>query len=99
MFFILVNKEAFERLPDNDRKIIADLGLALEKAGFQNGLKKAAMWDKRVEDYGIEIVSLTDEERAAFKKRAQEYAWPKLREDIGAENFDKAVAAYEASMK
>lgn len=99
MNFVLVNKNSFEKLSEQDRKIVAEVGLKLEQAGFARGAEKAAMWDKRVKDYGITTVELTTEERAAFQKRAQEYAWPKLREDIGGEEFDKAVAAYEASVE
>jgi len=99
MNFILINKNAFDKLPEQDRQIVARLGLVIEQAGFANGAKRAQTWNQRIADYGITIVALTDAERQAFKKRAQDITWPKLRQDIGAEVFDKAIAAYEASMK
>ena len=44
MFFVLINKKAFEKLQEKDRKAITELGLKFEQAGFKNGAKKAAMY-------------------------------------------------------
>lgn len=99
MNFILVNKEAFDKLPKKDCEIVARLGLEIEQKGFANGTKRAETWNKRISEYGIQIVELTDAERLAFKKRAQDITWPKLRKDIGPEAFDRAIKAYETSMK
>ena len=56
------------------------------------------MWDKRISDYGIKILTLSKEESEAFKKRAIDYSWPKLEKSIGS-TYDAGIAAWKESLK
>lgn len=97
-FFVLVNQKAFEKLSEKDREAVSAVGLKLEKDGFANGPKKAAMWDKRITDYGINMLTLSPAEKEAFKKKAIDYSWPKLKESIGP-TYDDGIAAWKKSLQ
>jgi len=46
---------------------------------------------QRLRDYGIEVITFTDEELAGFAKKVKEEVWPKIRDDIGPEVMDEVL--------
>jgi len=83
----LVNKSWWEGLTDEKR------------AGIQAAVDEASSWAwemaesqsqetlKKIQDYGIEFVQLTDEQMAAAKRLVYTEEWPFMEEKLGAETM------------
>ena len=52
----------------------------------------------QVEKMGIQVIKLTDEETAAWRK-VSEACWPKFAETVGVDFFTEVQEAIEAAMK
>ncbi len=99
MFFLLINQDKFNSIPEQDRKIMMDIANKLEKSRFTVAAEEQKMWEKRLSEKKIEICKLTPDELTTFQKKIQEQVWPKLRKDLGEKFFDQTIEAWKASMK
>ena len=82
-----VFREAAKVAIDTNRKVNAELHMQLPKSGISIADYAAAN--------GIEIIELSDEERAAFRD-AMRPVWDKYRQKIGDDLFDFVLAKIEA---
>jgi TRAP-type C4-dicarboxylate transport system substrate-binding protein len=94
---IIVSKKAYDALPADVRKIVADAAVATQQETIQNYL--SGNYDREaaklfVEKGGKELPAFPDADQAAFTKTAREI-WEKTAKGLGA----KATENYEAVLK
>lgn len=92
----LVNDKWYQSLSDADKRIIkkgAEMGAAAEFgiATYRN----RAVAIETLKKNGVEVVSLTAEEKARFKKAAHDAVIPWVKEKSGAELVDKVLKAID----
>ncbi len=91
-WFLCMNAELWESLSENDKKIVQDAALALEERRVAMAEAETAEQEKKLEDYGIKVIRLTDENLAANAKNAKNKVWPAVREIMGEKIFDDAMS-------
>ncbi|MGI5857542.1 MAG: TRAP transporter substrate-binding protein DctP [Candidatus Merdivicinus sp.] len=87
--------DVFNSLPAEYQTMIQDAFMkeAINSYAVAEQLDNEAL--SKMEEYGIEIVRLTDEQRAAYAKSIQEKTWPRLYKNIGEETLKKLVEAVQ----
>ena len=87
------SKKTWEKkLNDEQRKVIADV--------FARAAAKFVDWSrendaanlKKLEEFGVKVLPITDAERSAIAEEIRSKTWPKLEERLGKENLNKIVA-------
>ena len=48
-----------------------------------------------MEESGIKVTRLTDEQKAELAKKTREVTWPHFEETMGKETFDAMIEAYD----
>lgn len=90
-FFI--SKKSFEKLPAEHKLVVED---AFMKEAF-NSYKVAGALDsealKNLEEYGVKVVNLTDDEMKAYVSKVKEKTWPRLSKNIGEETLKALIDA------
>lgn len=99
IFFLVVNKDLFMSLSNKDQEAIKAVAKKHEKERFAIAKQNEEMWLKRLEEKGVKIYDLTDAQRKAFHKVIADYAWPRMRKDVGTKYFDDAIKAREKALK
>ena len=90
-----MSQEVYDTVPAEYQTMIEDAFMkeAINSYAVAEELDKEAI--KGMEDYGIKIVYLTDEEMAAYVKQVKEKTWPKLAGNIGEDVMNNLVKAME----
>jgi len=91
MWYFYMNLDLWNSLSKEDQQLIQEVASELEKRRFAIAEEEEQANMQRLRDYGIEVITFTDEELARFAKKAREYVWPRVREDIGPEIMDKVL--------
>jgi TRAP-type C4-dicarboxylate transport system substrate-binding protein len=99
VFFLIVNKDAFEDLDKKDREAITKIAAKLEKNRFAEAAADEEEWLNKLDAKGTKVYRLSDAQVDSFHKVIQDYSWPKLRSSIGAKFFDSALKARDESLK
>ena len=99
IFFLVVNKDAFEDIDAKDQKIITDLASKFEKNRFKIAAQEETSWLKRLAEKGTKIHELNEKQIASIHKAIQDYSWPKLKKDIGEKFFNDAIKARNEALK
>ncbi|MEA4848082.1 MAG: TRAP transporter substrate-binding protein DctP [Clostridiaceae bacterium] len=88
MWYIYVNKEKYESLPDDEQKALLEAAQALEKKRFTEAEEQEKEYEDKLAALGITIVEFSDEELAAFAKKCREKVWPEIKGDFGEGLFE-----------
>ncbi len=99
MFFLLVNKDIFNRLPEKDRAIVSKIASDLEKSRFAKAEQEQALWEKRLSEAGIKVYRPSAEQSTQLQKKIQKEVWPKIAQQFDKAYFDRAMKAWSDSMK
>lgn len=76
-------------LTDTERKIFQDAFAAAAAKSRKTARNADAGFIKKMEDKGIRIIRLTDEETRAISKKVHDKVWPKLTKTLGQEIMDR----------
>jgi len=98
MFFILVNRDLFAKLPEKDRGIISRIASDLEKARFVKAEKEQETWEKRLTDAGIKVYRPKPEQSEQLQKKIQDEIWPKIGQQYDKAYFEHVMRAWMDSM-
>ena len=66
-----------------------ETGLELEKKRFAIAEEREEYNEQRLRDYGIEVITFTDEELDNFAKKIRKSVWPEVEDVIGPELIKK----------
>jgi TRAP-type C4-dicarboxylate transport system substrate-binding protein len=89
MWYLYMNLDLWNSLSKEDQELVQNVGLELEKKRFAAAEQDEQANMQRLRDYGVEVITFTDEELEGFAKKARENVWPQVKEDIGSELIDK----------
>ncbi|MGD9820718.1 MAG: TRAP transporter substrate-binding protein DctP [Aminobacteriaceae bacterium] len=95
LWFFIMNKELYDSLSPEDRKIVDEEALAMENRRFVEGPAQQAMFEKKLEEYGIKIIRPDDAAIKNFARVAREKVWPELRSLLGEKVFDEFVGFFK----
>lgn len=90
---IVMNDKLFGEMPAEYQKIIIDTFSKYAKNSFELAKQTDEEAMGLFEDYGIEVIKLSQEELDACAKSVRDTAWPTLRESMGAEFFDSVTTS------
>lgn len=91
MWYLYINKDLWNKLSDEDKNTLTKLGLQMEEKRWQQAPKSQLNNEKRLADYGITVVSFTQDELNAMAKKVRDEVWPVIKKDIGEETFNKVM--------
>lgn len=91
MWYFYMNLDLWNSLSKEDQQLIQEVASELETKRFAVAEEQEQANMQLLRDHGIEVITFTDEELAGFAKKAREYVWPRIREDIGPEIMDKVL--------
>ncbi|MBN1683175.1 TRAP transporter substrate-binding protein DctP [Candidatus Bathyarchaeota archaeon] len=91
MWYFYMNLDLWNSLSEEDKQLIQEVATELEKKRFTVAEEEEQANMQRLRDYGIEVITFTDEELAGFAKKNKDLVWPKIREDIGPEIMDAVL--------
>lgn len=95
---IIANKKWFESLPADLQDVIVRAEAEAAKQERQILKEEEAQYLAEVEKSGMQIVRLTDEEVAAYRK-ASEACWPAFGQKVGTDFFQKVQEAIKAAQQ
>jgi len=90
-----MSQEVYDGVPAEYQTMIEDAFMkeAINSYSVAEELDKEAL--KGMEEYGIEIINLTDDEMEAYVKQVKEKTWPKLAKNIGEDAMNNLIKAME----
>jgi len=88
-----MSQKVYDTLPAEYQTMIEDAFMkeAIHSYSVAEELDKEAI--KGMEEYGIEIIYLTDEEMSAYVEQVKEKTWPKLADNIGKDVMNSLIEA------
>ncbi len=84
-WYLYMNMETFDKLPEDLKKVVLDAAAEFEARRVVEAEKDQAANEKRLADYGIEVVQLSNEELAAIGNKVRAEVWPEMKKDLGEE--------------
>ncbi|HSL39089.1 MAG TPA: C4-dicarboxylate ABC transporter, partial [Desulforhopalus sp.] len=89
VWYLIINKALFEGLPqDQQEKLVA---AQFEQSRWEKAKADQAKDEKRLADFGAQIVPITDEQIASIAAKIKREVWPVVLEDVGAEWGQKVL--------
>ena len=85
VWYLIINKETYENLKPEQKKQLDDTAAQFESRRWDAAKADQAANEKKLTDYGAEIVDISEEEIAATAKKIHETVWPVVLEDVGVE--------------
>lgn len=79
---ILINQDKWNSLPEDYQKILMDAVQEECLKSFDTAEEIDAKYCQMLEDEGIEVIDLTDEEMAAVTESVRNHAWPKMADSL-----------------
>lgn len=89
----LMSKDIYTGLPDDLKTLVEETFTEESIKSFSTAKEGDEDAIQKMKDYGIEILPLTDDELAAYRKHVMETTWPKLSKNIGQDILDELIAA------
>jgi TRAP-type transport system periplasmic protein len=90
-WYFYMNLDLWNSLSTEDQEMIKEVGLELEERRFAVAEEDEKLNEQKLADYGIEVITFTDEELAGFAAKAKDNVWPEIKDDIGAEVMEKIL--------
>lgn len=91
-WYFYMNNDLWKSLSAEDQKILYDAGQELEKRRFARVEEDQATNEQKLADYGITVINFTDADLTKIAEKMYKNVWPELREVIGPEVVDAALA-------
>lgn len=84
-WYLIVSEKRFKKLSPEAQKHLQDVALQFESRRWAVAEKNQAANEKRLVDYGAELLPITQEEIAVNAHKVQSIVWPEILSDVGAE--------------
>jgi len=91
--FIAVNKPRFDALPSSQRRALAKAASDLSDERFDVAEQEHNKFLQQMRDKGIKVVELNKVELQSVAKAVRQDVWPKIQNEIGADNMQKLKQA------
>ena len=93
--YIMMNRELLESLPAEDRAAIEEVAVDIMNERFPLAEASDEKYMQKMRDAGIEVVTFSPEQAAAFAAVARKHVWPEIKDEIG----DELYARLKAELK
>ena len=82
-YWLVMNMDMYNSLPDEFKKIIDDAGKVLHNEGMLKAKAEDRMYNENFEKQGSTVYWLTDDEVAKYANHYRSVVWPELVEQLG----------------
>lgn len=82
---IFINKELYESMPEEYQQILEDCASEFYQQNIQFLKDEEVSTEEQLKEKNIEVVHLSDEERALLDEKVMEAVWPTIEERYGAD--------------
>jgi TRAP-type C4-dicarboxylate transport system substrate-binding protein len=90
--FIMMNKELFDGLPDEDRAAVQDAAVTVMNERFPVSEASDEAYMQQLRDAGVEVVTFDAATAANFANVARRDVWPLVKDEIGDEMYARLKA-------
>ncbi len=91
---LFMSSRKFGRLDSKDQGIIRDIAAKMASERFERVAQADEDYRKQLSDSGVEVVTFSDSEMAAISKAIRTDVWPKIKDEIGDDLYQKLNAYY-----
>lgn len=84
-WYLIISKKKFDKLSEGEQKKLQDVAIQFEERRWSVAEADQAANEKRLADYGAEILNISAEEIAATAAKIQAQVWPQILDDVGKE--------------
>ncbi|WP_163337580.1 TRAP transporter substrate-binding protein DctP [Desulfopila sp. IMCC35008] len=84
-WYLIISKKQFDKLSAEEQKQLQNVATQFEDRRWDVAEADQAANEKRLADYGAEILTISDEEIAATAQKIQSVVWPQILDDVGKE--------------
>lgn len=95
MWYMYVNKDAFEELSPEQQEALTGAAKAMEEKRFIDAEAQEKEFEDLLAEAGATIVEFSEEDLAAFARKIREKVWPLVKGDYGEELFEEIVSEIE----
>jgi TRAP-type C4-dicarboxylate transport system substrate-binding protein len=85
VWYLIINKETFDGLKPEQKKILEDVSAEFEDRRWEAAKTDQAANEKRLADFGAQIVGIGDAEIDAIAEKVKKEVWPEVLKDVGVE--------------
>ena len=90
----MMNQELFDSLPAEYQDVIVETFDEMSARVNNERKEQEAQALVDMEDYGITVITPTEEELNALRDRIRSEVWPKLADDLGQDTIDEICDIY-----
>lgn len=90
-WYLYMNLDLWNKLSDKDKAIIQDAADEMEARRWTAAEADEKMNMKKLEDYGVKVLTFSNEELQKMSDKARAEVWPSLRKDVGEKVFDEVT--------
>lgn len=90
----MINQDIFNKLSQEQQEIIQQAAINLQNASIDEAIENDEIYLKKLEEYGIEVVEITDEQYKELAEYTRTEIWPLSYDRIGEEVFNELKEAY-----
>ena len=90
----MINEEFWNELPDDLKQIIQEAIDQHVETQLAEMDRLNAEYTQKLEDNGVEILPITQEELDAYASKVREEVWPQLAEIVGQDVVDAVMADF-----
>lgn len=84
-YWMVINNDAWESLPEEYQQIINDAAQVLHDSGMEKALEEETMYEEKFKEQGATVYELTDEQVAAYANVYRKEVWSQLDDIVGEE--------------
>jgi TRAP-type C4-dicarboxylate transport system substrate-binding protein len=88
MWFLYMNLDLYNKLSQEEKKVLNDAAAAMEKARFESGPKETQEFEQLLAGNGVTIIPYSDAELTVLADKVKSEVWPQIKGDYGADLFD-----------
>ncbi len=91
MWFLYMNLDLWNELSAEEQALLESEGVKFEENRYAVAEEEQEQNEAMLADLGIVVYDFSDEELAAMKAKIQTEVWPLIKDEFGADLFDKVV--------
>lgn len=84
-WYLIISQKKFDKLSSEEQKQLQDVANQFEERRWEVAEADQGANEKRLADYGAEILTISSDEIAATAKKIQSVVWPQILDDVGKE--------------
>lgn len=84
-WYLIISKKQFDKLSAEEQKHLQNVATQFEDRRWNVAEADQAANEKRLADYGAEILTISGDEIAATAQKIQSVVWPQILDDVGKE--------------